>query len=1176
MKKIYNFLLLALAFIVSTTAVQAQRRYQIAGGDITTSLGVDELVDGTEFAILNGALATEMKFDYISGLTKSSVITDDCIYKLEAAGDDELGETRYYLVQKSTGQYLANNGGAVSYTSTKARAWVFYVKESTTVTEDQLNAEDTEITDFSNVTITQPVSTGIIFAGIDGNSDQKNGTTFFVTNGQGAAPSFSTTNYTTNVLGLYSVEEMQGAEWLRLILSEMGISEDGDMSNYYIEGDQPGQLPSQYYQELEAKFQVVKDLLNEESDDQAACETAIKDLKAAIDEAGNHITLVEEGYYFFSSGRSASNGVYDENNLMTWTYQWDPAWTVPTAPGAERPMTMDDVKFVWHVIPDSSHPGAYFLQNYYTKGYIGLAENGTGAKVKTISTQTESFNIYPVGKRDNEVTFSIESTTLKEKPLKGWGGQLDVTALHCAGDHNAVCIWEPGNNDGSAWRFYKVNMDELQAFDAQIEQNKRNEKLQSVYDDAQADYEAGEYCLTFDGNKNGTVDTNEDGTPMGLLTEESQLTSNSIETAEGNQLAGLVDGNIASGNFFHSIWKSETGTAQGFIPSESYPNIAVDLRKSVKDIVVKMWPRRNGDQLVTNNLPGKVSIQASNDGENWTQIDTLQTVMTYKYVGDGLTTSSNAVAMLRITLPVEYSHIRMEVCTRYGSTADFKELNNLGQGCFNMAEMRIFECWEDSSIALNTAVSKEVMDAFNTAREKAKAELDNESATQATIDELTAAYEAYTNEIPDPTQVTTALAEAKSQANGAVEGTEYGYFADGAIATFNNTLKAIESEVKPVMTKANIDDLKSRIAAAVKEFNGKIIVPENGELIYLVSKSSAAPSDGYVRTTGNGVARNQWAKDDDNFNDNMAYVWKFIKNADGTYALQSMLNGEYLNNPKANNKGVGMSTVADTCGFTLRTAGVEGLFNVVFADKVFLNAQPNGNATTGALVTWNSASGTDNSAFAIQSASDFVPSIYFATVRANTYSFLTLPLSVKSNGQCYSVIGRNGSNIELATINGDIEAGTPFVYLADEDETVAELELVDTDIENLNYATEGKNVNGFVGTLAPVSNLHEGYGILYYGMTTSIVDSQKGDAVSANSAYILPSVATTTETGDEQIAIDGNIDAIHNAAVSTNAAVVNVYTLSGVKVRSNVKAENAVKGLPAGLYIVGSQKVLVK
>ena len=71
-------------------------------------------------------------------------------------------------------------------------------------------------------------------------------------------------------------------------------------------------------------------------------------------------------------------------------------------------------------------------------------------------------------------------------------------------------------------------------------------------------------------------------------------------------------------------------------------------------------------------------------------------------------------------------------------------------------------------------------------------------------------------------------------------------------------------------------------------------------------------------------------------------------------------------------------------------------------------------------------------------------------------------------------------------------------------------------------------------------------------------------------------LSVRSEKGAVQIMIDGKIDAIQNAVVNTEAAVVNVYTLTGVKVRANVKAENAAKNLPAGLYIIGSKKVLVK
>jgi len=51
---------------------------------------------------------------------------------------------------------------------------------------------------------------------------------------------------------------------------------------------------------------------------------------------------------------------------------------------------------------------------------------------------------------------------------------------------------------------------------------------------------------------------------------------------------------------------------------------------------------------------------------------------------------------------------------------------------------------------------------------------------------------------------------------------------------------------------------------------------------------------------------------------------------------------------------------------------------------------------------------------------------------------------------------------------------------------------------------------------------------------------------------------------------------IDETFVNDAPAVVSVYTLSGVCVRQNVEAASATTGLPAGIYIAGGKKVLVK
>lgn len=66
--------------------------------------------------------------------------------------------------------------------------------------------------------------------------------------------------------------------------------------------------------------------------------------------------------------------------------------------------------------------------------------------------------------------------------------------------------------------------------------------------------------------------------------------------------------------------------------------------------------------------------------------------------------------------------------------------------------------------------------------------------------------------------------------------------------------------------------------------------------------------------------------------------------------------------------------------------------------------------------------------------------------------------------------------------------------------------------------------------------------------------------------------ASQTKTLNYEVGSKTGIEGIEAA----EAATVNVISLTGVVVRANVAADNATEGLPAGIYIVGGKKVLVK
>lgn len=124
------------------------------------------------------------------------------------------------------------------------------------------------------------------------------------------------------------------------------------------------------------------------------------------------------------------------------------------------------------------------------------------------------------------------------------------------------------------------------------------------------------------------------------------------------------------------------------------------------------------------------------------------------------------------------------------------------------------------------------------------------------------------------------------------------------------------------------------------------------------------------------------------------------------------------------------------------------------------------------------------------------------------------------------------------------------------------------------YVYEVKEQNGLVS--APrYCEPGEGFGLF---TREGIEISTSDDGVTAGTGYLNNSVPETSEEGSYSLIINGDITGIGTSisdAVIVKNGRVDVYTLAGVKVRSNVKVTDAVKNLPKGIYLVGSKKVLV-
>lgn len=1165
MKKFYTFLLTAVLLIATAPAAFAQQRWGIVGSDGngdgtvagTLGWGEDDVVDGVEFAMQSGYLK-DAAADFLSGTAKTTGVLTDNRYVFEVAPDqseNEEGYTIYMLKQVSTGLYLSSEklSNTVSYTDSKTRAWKFCVRAAVTYADEDFSAQPLpEIETWITATkVENPTQNLLVLVDASCKTDtaetRQSDVTFLCSGTQGKAPSLAS-NYSYNAWEIFPIEEVTGYKWLQQVMAE--LFPDDDVSALYNVGENAGEISQELYDELESAFTAAKALIANASEDDAACQAAYERCVKAKQAAADGAIKIQEGYFYFRSGRTTENATYDNGEGLKWTY--GQTWTKPDV------LDMANAKYVWHLIPDADNSGAYFIQNYYTKRYVGVVHS-RGVSVPTTETAEESYLIYPQSKD----AFVIESTSLKEEPVIGYDGDgsPECTALHCPSDHNAVVVWTT-TASASGWVFTPIPESEIEALEGLIAQDQLNNKLQDLYDKADAAYLKG-FAYTSPATKDGIFTT-----VPGLVTDASQLFSNAKEESEGSYEALLDDD---PETFFHSSWKNPD------ISGDNAHFLGVDLGQAVQNVQFKIAKRVNpGDKnQISVQFPKTLTIYACNDtltssteAAQWVKQGTVTVTydspMYYEAIDS---TYQNAVGFATIAMDQAYRFVRLDVTSNNGSKF------------FCFSGFQAYEATFDEANSMIEVVPAAVRQALETQMAQAKTEIEASAATQETYDALEKAYEDFLAEYPDPTALKALLAEAKAQISGAEEGSAPGYFQAGAIAELQAVVTANEDKVKDIMSKEDIESETAILNDALAVFASKLIVPDVDKYYYIQSESSSTdegtPYHSYMYATGNGTNIKWTANTTDLALDELPqYVWKLEKQGTG-YVFRNALTGEVINNPKQNDVHLSMSAQADTCAVTFRSAKVAGVFNIVLTDNVFVNAQPGYNN----VVTWNEANGLDNSSFTFVEVDNSFSGYLDWPVAANKLQIVTLPVSVSvsSGDNCYSVIGRNGNNLELQAIDGTIEAGTPFFYQESEGSDQLQLQTVATSYEGLaeSWVAEAKTVNGLTGTFAALSEIPTGYGILY--QYTTIVNSKSGDTVGNNSGYLTPALPTTTETGDLQVPIDGTIDAIGTVTTSAAAqAPVSVYSLSGVKVRSNVKSASELRSLPAGIYLMGGKKVLVK
>ena len=428
-----------------------------------------------------------------------------------------------------------------------------------------------------------------------------------------------------------------------------------------------------------------------------------------------------------------------------------------------------------------------------------------------------------------------------------------------------------------------------------------------------------------------------------------------------------------------------------------------------------------------------------------------------------------------------------------------------------------------------------------------------------------------------------------------------GTFPQSAKEAFEAAVAEVEATVNDDMTFAAVNEGLTKVATALSTYQSSLAMPEAGKVYTLRGMTTDANNtralNAVIYSNGNSTteALQSMAQvegvDPVTPTDNLNYLWKVEAVENGNIVLRNLGTGYYFG--KADALDANVPNVKERTELPIRWTGVAGGFNLTVGDGLYANFA--GQNTP--IIAWNTAEGADNSAIRFDEVdmSAYANRSYWP-VESGVYQVLCLPYAISSSfdaetqGTAYDVLGQfeDGANYTLELVQwagSEIPAGMPFVFKAAEG--VTQLEVVPSYVYDegdfaMTYAEEAQTTasGALTGTLTEyeVPESENGVAVLVNG-TVALINSETTEVadrtVNNNSGYF--NAVMTSEKGEDSIELPGGgiSTGIDETLVDADAPV-DVYTLSGVLVRKNVNAAKATQGLPAGLYIVGGQKVLVK
>ena len=1208
MKRFYNyFLSLLLLMVAGVTSAMAQAYQE---GDL---LETEEAVTSQDVLLMStgGFHANE----YLCGQGYATSVSKDCVYRFEKVDGTADGHNLYVLKRVATGEYFADHtvgdeedtsdspfdGHMTKLTTDKAQAMKFTVVPGVENSDDPRATSAGGNQDYSRV--------GFVLA-TDHRADNAGASVQYL--GHYSEPFYSLYK-DTNYWLIFSVFQPTGKDKLLAYTTAYYGTDNADPALNYPAGTTAGYFKAGLVDAAHAAWQEAYDILQVEGsytltdeETNVLCDK-IENTMTALTAADARFPLTA-GRYFINDNRDTK--LYLNATTVSNKDAWScSAYTVP------EELDYSAASYLWDV--EIAGQDSIYLKHLLTGLYVQ-------------STMADN-NHYALGKEP--VALKLSAPTAGNRAAFWITPKGNERA--CTNPAGWMLSWTDVNDAGNHFSFTAVDVDDakIAQWAAEAKQIKLNETLATTYANATAQYNGGNVFNRPEGATYTGLFT-EDGKMVSATGDEanSNWWCNKKQGNEGTYEA-LTDNDPTS--YFHSNWGG--GEFEPSIENNHYLVAKLDAPAS-GDIMIKVAKRATGNDYPTQfavygaNDFDKAAGTASWVFQGYADIsytDSVAYTMKDAAGNDSIASSiKDGVGVAYAHLDASYAYLRFSATkTQYNAG---KPANNRGYFC--LAQMNV---WPTTGVV--KTVTPEYQEALSAAPQvyatlgeeikKAAAELAAGKATQAQIDALNAAIEEFKNNLPVPSRVTDAYNAAKAFLDAAntnnMIGTELAQYSQETADALQTTLAKYETFDK--IDLVSINAAVNEINAAFNAFKGSVRLPEAGKFYTIKSASTKVVAEadkqnqGYqgaiynaiVYSTGNNKSNSlsdansavrftfanhssevtadgetsldammSSLSDSISLKDDASYVWKAETAQDGKMVLRNLATGMYLTG--ANGKLYQSTEPTPILG--------EGVKPNVFrfnlgADAKGVTQYMNTKGATGTVVPWKD-SADENSYWQFNElADDDYTTECFAIkgVSEGQFYACTFPVAITPDGNAvpYTVLGVNEAKdkLILAEVEDEVPAGTPVILLADVltnngEGTVGNLTVGCEDLASAEFVFEPKVGDGLCGVLCEPVEIAETCGHLANGKIVT-----GAYTVPCNGAY-LANAAITAEKGKESIdlakGVGDTLTGIDDAKVVVLPSVVNVYGINGQLIKKSVKAANATKNLPAGVYVIGGQKVLVK